>query len=585
MRLALVRTLAWAPLSARIAFVALNAFLASWPALMAVTAGWVVGSVGAGGTGLALAIVAFCLVLCLGDSLGHAADLARTHAARAVDGHVRSLVRQTLASLPRIDLAERADLADDIALATMTSGPRGVEESIGSGAGAQLIVAFRLVGAVGTALLLVPLSPVYAVVLFALTVLARRVSQRQWRRSAERSDADAAGRRRTEYWSELAAGEGAAKELRVFGLGRWLVRRRREEALAFLVPRWRERRRGVRSLWLVGLISLASALLVLGVPAWQASQGFVSPEDMVRYIVAGFGLVMMSFVWQAFTIEQAKVSLTALDRIRARAAQVIPASDQDLSEGAVKLKGVTFAYGDDPAVLHEIDLCLAPGEVVALVGRNGAGKTTLVTLLAGLHAPTAGAIRFPVAAEAWRDQVAVLFADFVRFPLSLRDNVLLGAPDHADEAGVARALTLAGAQDLVTSLPLGADTVLSKEFPGGVDLSGGQWQKVALARAIYAAQHGRRLLIMDEPTAHLDAAQETDFYDRVVRTLSGVTIVMISHRLSTVRSADRIVLLDAGRVVEQGTHADLMAARASYAQLFALQASRFARADGQGDGQ
>ena len=220
MRLALIRTLAWAPLSVRVALVALNAFLASWPALLAVTAGWVAGSVGAGGPGLAFAIVAFCVVLCLGDSLGHAADLARTHAARAVDGHVRSLVRQTLASLPRIDLAERADLADDIALATMTSGPRGVEESIGSGAGAQLIVAFRLVGAVGTALLLVPLSPVYAVVLFALTVVARRVSRNgsgAGRPSAP--IADAAGRRRTEYWSELAAGEGAAKELRVFGLG------------------------------------------------------------------------------------------------------------------------------------------------------------------------------------------------------------------------------------------------------------------------------------------------------------------------------------------------------------------------------
>ena len=186
-------------------------------------------------------------------------------------------------------------------------------------------------------------------------------------------------------------------------------------------------------------------------PAWQASQGAVSPEDMVRYIVAGFGLVMMSFVWQAFTIEQAKVSLAALDRIRVRAAQVIPLLIRTLSERRGRSSRASrFAYGDDPAVLHEIDLRLAPGEVVALVGRNGAGKTTLVTLLAGLHAPTAGTIRFPVAAEAWRDQVAVLFADFVRFPLSLRDNVLLGAPDHADEAGVARALTLAGAQDLVT---------------------------------------------------------------------------------------------------------------------------------------
>lgn len=577
MRVALVRTLAWAPVSVRVALLALNAFLASWPALLAVTAGWVAGSVGAGGAGLALAIVSFCLVLCLGDSLGHAADLARTHAARAVDGRVRSEVRQSLAALPRIDLAERADLADDIALATLTSGPRGVEESIGSGAGAQLIVGFRLVGAVGTALLLVPLSPVYAVVLLALTLAAQQVSRLQWRRAAERSDADAAGRRRTDYWSELAAGEGAAKELRVFGLGRWLVRRRREQALDFLAPRWRERRRGMRSLWLIGLISLGSSLLVLGVPAWQAAQGLVPPEDMIRYIVAGFGLVMMSFVWQAFTIEQAKVSLAALDRIRARVDAEAPLGAlPGTGDGAVELDAVSYSYGDDPAVLHEIDLHLAPGEVVAVVGRNGAGKTTLVTLLAGLHAPTGGTIRFPVTPQEWRGQVAVLFQDFVRFPLSLRDNVLLGAPDTVDEAGVATALALAGADDLVAGLSLGVDTVLSKEFTEGVDLSGGQWQKVALARAIYAAQHGRRLLIMDEPTAHLDAALETDFYDRVVRTLSGVTIVMISHRLSTVRSADRIVLLEAGRVVEQGTHADLMAARASYAQLFTLQASRFA---------
>ncbi len=176
MRLGLIRTLAWAPLSVRIGLVSLNAFLAAWPAMMAGTAGWVAASVGADGGQLALAIVSFCLVLCLGDSLGHAMDLARTHAARAIDGHVRSSVRMAMTSLPRIDPAERADLADDIALATTTSGARGVEESIGSGAGAQVIVAFRMVGAIGTALILVPLSPIYAAVLFGLTLVARRLS-------------------------------------------------------------------------------------------------------------------------------------------------------------------------------------------------------------------------------------------------------------------------------------------------------------------------------------------------------------------------------------------------------------------------
>lgn len=175
--------------------------------------------------------------------------------------------------------------------------------------------------------------------------------------------------------------------------------------------------------------------------------------------------------------------------------------------------------------------------------------------------------------------VAVLFQDFVRYPLPLAENVTLSAPGTHDLPGVSRALELAGAANLVVRLPAGLQTPLSALFDGGVDLSGGQWQKVALARAIYGVHHGRRLLIMDEPTAHLDAGQEAEFYNRVVRTLAGTTIVLVSHRLSTVRSADRIVLLDARRIREEGNHAELLALDGEYARMIRLQASRFAQAD------
>ena len=582
-RLALLRTLGWAPRVLVVGVVVLNLCLAVLPAGMAVAAGQVVASVPVGGAALAVSLVVLALVLTGDGILYHALDLADTQAARWIDGRVRREVRTALGSLHRIDPAERPDVLDDVALATSTGGARGFEQSIGSGAGGQLVVWFRILGALLTAAVLVPLAWWLAVVLLGLTYLARREQQRRWASLAEGAGRDTAARRRTDYWTDLASGADAAKELRVFGLGSWLVDRRRGEALGYLQNRWRERTAVMRQQWVAFVVLLAGALLSLGVPAWAAAQGRIGADEIVRYVLAGFALLSMSFVWQANAIEQAHVCLAALERVRAAvriqatdaATADGPTSDAATSDGSVRFEGVSFAYGDGPPVLHDIHVRLGPGEVVAVVGRNGAGKTTLVKLLAGLHAPTTGTVRLPVPEAAWRGQVAVLFQDFVRYPMTLAENVMLGASDQPDPDGVRRALRLAVADDLVETLPYGLDTVLSKEFERGVGLSGGQWQKVALARAVYAAQHGRRLLIMDEPTAHLDASVEAEFHDRVVRALSGVTIVMISHRLSTVRSADRIVLLEDGRIVEEGGHTELLAAAGPYATMFTLQASRF----------
>ena len=466
-RLALLRTLGWAPRGLVVGVVVLNLCLAVLPAAMAVAAGQVVASVPVGGAALAVSLVVLALVLTGDGILYHALDLADTQAARWIDGRVRREVRTALGSLRRIDPAERPDVLDDVALATSTGGARGFEQSIGSGAGGQLVVWFRILGALLTAAVLVPLAWWLAVVLLGLTYLARREQQRRWASLAEGAGRDTAARRRTDYWTDLASGADAAKELRVFGLGSWLVDRRRGEALGYLQNRWRERTAVMRQQWVAFVVLLAGALLSLGVPAWAAAQGRIGADEIVRYVLAGFALLSMSFVWQANAIEQAHVCLAALERVRAAVrlqATDAATADAPTSDGSIRFEEVSFAYGDGPPVLHDIHVRLGPGEVVAVVGRNGAGKTTLVKLLAGLHAPTTGTVRLPVPEAAWRGQVAVLFQDFVRYPMTLAENVMLGASDQPDPDGVRRALRLAVADDLVETLPYGLDTVLSKEF-------------------------------------------------------------------------------------------------------------------------
>nr|WP_240972344.1 ATP-binding cassette domain-containing protein [Nonomuraea sp. FMUSA5-5] len=242
--------------------------------------------------------------------------------------------------------------------------------------------------------------------------------------------------------------------------------------------------------------------------------------------------------------------------------------------GGFALTGVTFTYPHAPApVLEHLGLQVRPGERLAVVGRNGAGKTTLAKLLTGLYTPTYG--------SATTSPAAVVFQDFVRYPLPLRDNVRLGDPAFAGtDADVLAALTAVDALDLLHTLPAGLDTPLSRAFTGGRDLSGGQWQKVALARAVYAMNAGRdRALIVDEPTAHLDARAEREVFERLLHHTRGRTLVLISHRFATVRRADRIVVLDGGAVAEQGGHAELVAAGGHYAHWYRLQADLITRSD------
>ncbi|MGO9082684.1 MAG: ATP-binding cassette domain-containing protein [Streptosporangiaceae bacterium] len=225
------------------------------------------------------------------------------------------------------------------------------------------------------------------------------------------------------------------------------------------------------------------------------------------------------------------------------------------------------------------------GTSLALVGVNGAGKSTLVTLLARLRDPTAGRVLVDgtdlrdLDPRGWQRQVAVVYQDFTRYPLTVRENVALAdLGGEIDVTALERAAEQAGARGVVDSLPSGWDSLCSPEYAGGVDLSGGQWQRIALARALYSVARGARVLVLDEPTAQLDVRAEALFYDRFLELTAGVTTLIISHRFASVRRADRIAVLDGGRITELGDHDELVAAGGTYARMFMIQASRFTAA-------
>jgi ABC-type multidrug transport system fused ATPase/permease subunit len=224
-------------------------------------------------------------------------------------------------------------------------------------------------------------------------------------------------------------------------------------------------------------------------------------------------------------------------------------------------------------VLENFDLTIPAGSSLAIVGKNGAGKTTLAKLLCRLYDPQEGSIEvdgvdlreFEI--DSWRSRVTAVFQDFIRFELPLRENV---APGGAPDGVIQEALAEAGAAQLAT-----LDTILSRGYEGGTDLSGGQWQRIALARAVCAVRLGAGVVLLDEPTAQLDVRGEAEIFERLLTATRHTTTILISHRFSTVRHADRICVLENGKVVELGSHDELMAAGGRYHDMFELQASRF----------
>jgi ATP-binding cassette, subfamily B, bacterial len=426
-------------------------------------------------------------------------------------------------------------------------------------------------------------------------VLAFRYGQRGGLRKYSRVGRDLIGSmREIGYLHELTMTDVAAKEIRVFGLTGWLADRYAAVWETVRNTFERARRRVYLTPYLLltalGLLAAGGAMVYAAQLAATGRVGLTALALGVQAVVLAISLG--GYYAEADTSTQfAMLSLTALQRLRDRLdelddgqpppgrAQVPPGTPA----ASLRFDRVGFHYpGSDRTVLDGIELDLPAGRCTAVVGVNGAGKTTLVKLLARLYEPTSGAVRADGVDIAefdpvlWRRQIGVIFQDFVRYELTAAENIALGAAHvPVDRVVVLRAAERAGIAEALLALPDGLDTPLSRAYPGGTDLSGGQWQRIALARAMAAVRAGARLLILDEPTAHLDVRAEADIYDRFLDLTRGLTTIVISHRFSTVRHADRIVVLDAGRISEDGGHDELVAAGGDYARLFDKQAMRY----------
>jgi ATP-binding cassette subfamily B protein len=382
----------------------------------------------------------------------------------------------------------------------------------------------------------------------------------------------------------------------MLGLLGWWSARAHRESEAYSATIWRERRRVYFTPYLLlsgivlagsatALTGLAIAARNLGVLDFTlAIQAMLIPLRFGTYfpecdIGTEFGMV----AWDAIAEAESRFRGAREQLARPKPAMRQRVPEPGAPRHGIRFENVSFGYrGGERAVLAGIDLELRAGTSTAVVGLNGAGKTTLVKLLACLYHPQHGRITVDgtpldeLNPQAWQRHLAVIFQDFIRYELDAATNIALGAPHvPVDLDAVRRAAERAGASDVLESLPNGLLTPLSSRLQGGIDLSGGQWQRIALARALYAVEHGAGVLMLDEPTAHLDVRAELAFFDRFLELTHGLTTMVISHRFSTVRRADRIVVLEGGRIREQGTHTALIEKGGRYAELYELQARRF----------
>ncbi len=384
--------------------------------------------------------------------------------------------------------------------------------------------------------------------------------------------------RDADYAYRLAVDPPASKELRLFGLAGWAIDRfvrRRTQLYELRHQATRLRERPV--LWSMLLVTGANVVVFWSL-AHSAAGGRLALGELVMFAQAAVGTSMIAFGGLNWALDGAAAPVAAVLRLESAMAPAGALASGGRSAAGtpareVRFHNLTFAYPGGAAVLEGFDLTIPAGSSLAIVGQNGAGKTTLAKLLCRLYDPQQGAIEIDgvdVRAfdlQSWRSRLTAVFQDFTRFELPLRDNVApAGAPDEA----IQKALTAAGAADLA-----GLDTVLAKGYERGTDLSGGQWQRVALARALCAVNQGAGVVLLDEPTAQLDVRGEAEIFDRILVASRQCTTILISHRFSTVRHADRICVLEHGKVVELGTHDELMAKGGRYRTMFDLQAQRF----------
>lgn len=445
------------------------------------------------------------------------------------------------------------------------------------------------VTAIGSAALLTEVVWWLGPVVFVVFTLLHSRLVRNYRKAVVETVNQTTELRRTSYLRDVPTTPGAAREVRLFGLADFFRDAYQAEWRTNMTRVWRRRREHDLFVVVVVLVTGAAVASVFCFLAYRAATradgttvgdlaiGGLAVRALLQVLRADDDDLRMGFGGKAAG------EALAFPVAEPVAEPLVPSPAKPAPTGAIACEGLRFRYGGSVGeVLHGIDLTVPAGQSLAIVGLNGAGKTTLARLIAGLDAPSGGSLHIggtPVGdaeRRGWQRQVVAVFQDFGRYELTVRDNIAFGSLPHADdEEGLRAVARQAGLLEFIERLPDGWDTVMSSGYAGGVDASGGEWQRIAIARALFGLRHGAQLLIMDEPAASLDPRAEAQLYDTFHELTAGATTIAISHRFATVRKAERVVVLEDGRIIEDGTHEDLLTADGRYAELFRLQAKRF----------
>jgi ATP-binding cassette subfamily B protein len=520
------------------------------------------------------------LVALIGAALRSATEVVREQQGQRVTDHVMGLIHRQSAA---VDLAYYEDPRyHDTLYRAQQEAPYRPMRMVQS----LTTIAQNGVSLLGLAGLLLFLHWGVALVLFVAVLPGIVVKLRHARKlhawQASRTETE---RRTWEYHRALTSAQHA-KELRIFGLGRVFGERYRELRDRLRQERMRLTLARTGPDLVAQLGAIASLFGMLAFVAWRTLAGLLTLGDMVMYYQAfqRAQSYLQEILGGLAGLYEDSLFLGKFEEFLALEARVVsppsPAPVPRPMRKGFAVEGVGFRYpGSDRDVLEDVRFTIGPGEVLALVGDNGSGKTTLAKLLCRLHDPTQGRITVDGTdlrdfdPAALRREMSVLFQDYVHYPLSARENIWVGDVESDPQgAAILRAAQRAGADPLLARLPRGYDTVLGNHFGSGVELSVGEWQKVALARAFL---RDAQLVVLDEPTSSMSARAEAEVFEAIRGLLDGKAALLVSHRFSTVRMADRICVLEQGRIVEQGTHDELLRLGGRYAAMYELQARSY----------
>ena len=545
------------------------------------------------GRQVVVVLVAIAVVLALREVVSAISGVTTAVLFRLYDEHLLARVMSSTLAVPGLELFENPALAakTDRAVRIPGFGPgEFVEGLLMKGAvRAQGLAATVLVAAVWP-VAAIPLALVWTVVGNRL-----QVNYESDPNFGTDSSSWTEPLRRSRYLKEVGLMPAWAKELRIFGLVEWLGDRFGRQSAVVLGELIHARRVGERVILLLLAGIIAANTTVLAIAAHAALNGTLSLGQLTLLTQGLLGMAALASQDGDGFIANGSMAIPDVLELERTVAQLGGGKPgrvhaQGLPRHYIAFRHVQFRYPErDAQVFNDLDFRIEAGQSIGVVGLNGAGKTTLIKLLTGLETPRKGEIVVDGTSltsldpESWHRNLAVIFQDFMRFELPARDNIGFGAIDAlGSDQDVMAAATAAGAKTIVDRLPDGLGTTLSRRYSGGTDLSGGQWQRIALARAMMAVRAGAHVLVLDEPTAQLDVRAEADLYDKFLDITRGLTTIVISHRFSTVRRANRIVVLNGGRITEDGSHTELVTAGGEYARLFNKQAQRYSDNDGGG---